>query len=327
MVTWSGKRIVSLSLYKKISTQGYEHIPFLICYCIALYYCYQTVGEQYTEALSKAENLEINIIDPQERLRKTAESFLTTLSGATTPNTPVNTNTFTPAFFVPSQWIPGFWPSVALGLLAIFHALLMLMQRWSISFACLVKYTSVNESNTATHARVKPQSHLGKEELVKIERSLGGAIFFEFHRRKYLYDAKTDRFEKVRCKVSHAVSHYTEWRGMPSNKIYTQLRELYGPNQFKMASPSFIDLYITQMTSPFTVFQLFCAILWLLDEYWKYSLFNLFMICTFEATTVFTRLKSLATLKGMGNEAHPLYVYREGEWTSQSTEDLVPVMQ
>src|SRR3546814_19901754 len=57
-----------------------------------------------------------------------------------------------------------------------------------------------------------------------------------------------------------------------------------------------------------SVFQIFCVIFWLLDEYWQYSLFTLFMICTFEATVVFSRIKNLSTLKGMGNENRPLKV-------------------
>ena len=48
------------------------------------------------------------------------------------------------------------------------------------------------------------------------------------------------------------------------------------------------------------------------------------MILTFEATTVYTRLRSLNTLKGMGNEARPIFCYREGRWIEVSTEDLVP---
>ena len=91
-----------------------------------------------------------------------------------------------------------------------------------------------------------------------------------------------------------------------------------------MMSPSFLDLYFQQITSPLTVFQLFCIILWCLDDYWQYSLFSLFMILLFEATTVFSRIKSVSMLKGMGNEPRPIRVYRYGKWCEVSTEDLVP---
>ena len=323
MVSWTGKRIKSLRLFRKVTTQGQEHIPFIILYCIALYLCYNTIGEQYTEALSKAESLEINIVDSQEKLRQAAATFLGTGSLATASASPT-ASTFTPSFFVPSQWIPGFWPSVFLGMVAIAHALLLLMQRWSLRFATMVKYKPEGSAADATHALVVPQSHLGKEELVKIQRSLGGAIYFEFHRRKYLFDSKLNRFEKVRCRVDHPVEHYVSWKGLPSIKLFEQIKDLYGPNQFKMASPTFGELYVAQLTSPFTVFQIFSTILWLLDEYWKYSLFNLFMILTFEATTVFSRMKSLGSLKAMGNEACPVFVYREGSWSETSSEDLVP---
>jgi cation-transporting ATPase 13A1 len=58
------------------------------------------------------------------------------------------------------------------------------------------------------------------------------------------------------------------------------------------------------------VFQFFCSILWLLDEYWKYTLFTLFMIVSFEATTALTRLKNMGTLGGMSMKPYAVYIYR-----------------
>lgn len=58
------------------------------------------------------------------------------------------------------------------------------------------------------------------------------------------------------------------------------------------------------------IFQVFCALLWLLDEYWSYTLFTLFSVVMYEATTVFQRTRTQKMLGGMAPTASPIYVYR-----------------
>ena len=48
------------------------------------------------------------------------------------------------------------------------------------------------------------------------------------------------------------------------------------------------------------------------------------MILTFEATVVFSRIKSLSALRGMGNTDRKIRVYREGVWTNIWTTELLP---
>ena len=48
------------------------------------------------------------------------------------------------------------------------------------------------------------------------------------------------------------------------------------------------------------------------------------MILMFEATVVFSRIKSLGALRGMGNKARQVWVHRKGSWTSIETTHLLP---
>ena len=40
-------------------------------------------------------------------------------------------------------------------------------------------------------------------------------------------------------------------------------------------------------------------VLWCLDEYWYYAVFTAIMLVVFEATVVYSRLRSLQELRGM----------------------------
>ncbi|KNC74942.1 hypothetical protein SARC_12523, partial [Sphaeroforma arctica JP610] len=57
--------------------------------------------------------------------------------------------------------------------------------------------------------------------------------------------------------------------------------------------PTFGEMYKEQIMSPFFSFQIFCVLLWCLEDYWQYSLFNLTMILGFEASVVMTRRLSI----------------------------------
>jgi hypothetical protein len=80
----------------------------------------------------------------------------------------------------------------------------------------------------------------------------------------------------------------------------------------------------TQLLSPLAIFQVFCAVLWLLDEYWSYTLFTLASVVMYEATTVFQRTRTQQMLGGMSPKPSPIYVYRAHKWQMVTTKDLLP---
>lgn len=104
----------------------------------------------------------------------------------------------------------------------------------------------------------------------------------------------------------------------------SNLYDLYGTNEFDVPIPKFMELFLEHCTAPFFVFQVFCVALWMLDEYWYYSLFTLFMLVMFECTVVYQRLRTLTEFRTMSVEPYPILVRRDGKWTEISTSMLLP---
>lgn len=75
-----------------------------------------------------------------------------------------------------------------------------------------------------------------------------------------------------------------------------------------------VPRYIEQLLSPIAMFQVFCAVLWLMDEYWQYTIFSIFSVLMLESTTTFQRLRTFSTLHGMCPKPYPLQVFRGGRW-------------
>lgn len=178
--------------------------------------------------------------------------------------------------------------------------------------------------NLPTHARVTPMK--GPDILVELEYYPTLGMTFEFHRRRYVYRPDPDggQWSKIRCQTKFSMDILKTWSGFPSplQLIGGQIR--YGPNMFTVKQPTFTDLYKKQLLNPFSVFQMFCVMLWAIDDYIMYSLFNLFMVFTFEATVVFQRIQSMKALRGMGNPSRNMYVLRSNQWVVCDSTELLP---
>jgi len=149
----------------------------------------------------------------------------------------------------------------------------------------------------------------------------------EYHRRVYVYEAGEDGseplFSKVRCRTDYPPNFVNTWQGHDAETC-RQAQVRYGPNIFSVRQPTFGDLYKAQLLNPLTVFQIFCVLLWAIDDYIIYSFFSLFMVLMFEGTVVFQRLKSLQALRSMGNPSRPIAVFRGQEWIWTETTHLLP---
>ena len=62
----------------------------------------------------------------------------------------------------------------------------------------------------------------------------------------------------------------------------------------------------------------------MLDEYWYYSLFTLFMLVMFESTVVWQRQRTLSEFRGMSIKPYDVWVYRERKWQEITSDKLLP---
>ena len=79
---------------------------------------------------------------------------------------------------------------------------------------------------------------------------------------------------------------------METESEIVKVSEKWGKNHLAVHAPSFLELLQIQLLSPLAMFQVFCALLWLLDEYWSYTAWSLVSVIIFETTTVFQRTRT-----------------------------------
>mmetsp|Transcript_357 Transcript_357/g.813 ORF Transcript_357/g.813 Transcript_357/m.813 type:complete len:1571 (-) Transcript_357:629-5341(-) len=244
---------------------------------------------------------------------------------------------------LPARWLPEFWAVAAIAALAVSHALLGFAQHWSVKFRAYMMYSESSEVDTGKRLMFVPMPHQGKAEIVAIKSleipdasAIGGVrtmLWTVFQRQRFEYveterDARTGKargeVREVETPVALPLSSYLKpTRGMTPGAVMAAISR-YGDNSLKVPLPTFLSLYKEQLMGPVTVFQVFTVLLWLMDEYWKYALFSACSLLMFEATTAFSRIKNIRTLRGMGTNPWRIQVLREGQWTERSTEDLVP---
>jgi len=130
-------------------------------------------------------------------------------------------------------------------------------------------------------------------------------------------------FHQLHYPIDFPLSFYTRWNGHSSITSVRQTLQTYSNNRLHINLPPFIDLLTQQLLAPFFLFQLFCVLLWCLDEYWYYALFTLFTLILFECTMAWTRLKNLSRLRDTLRPPFSVWTYRCQKWKLRTTNDLI----
>ena len=145
-------------------------------------------------------------------------------------------------------------------------------------------------------------------------------------------DSTSPRFRPLCYPVDMPLRFYSEWKGHEKLPSVVRANEVYGPNMTLLQLPTFRELLSDQLVAPFFLFQVFCVVLWSLDEYWYYALFTLFALLMFESTVAYNRLQGLQRLHQAGHKGTDRVWVRRGglsykseaSWVMIPTRELVP---
>ncbi|GBG27063.1 Manganese-transporting ATPase 1 [Hondaea fermentalgiana] len=131
-------------------------------------------------------------------------------------------------------------------------------------------------------------------------------------------------FAPIIARVDAPLESYVKSRGLSSQAEVANQRARYGVNVLEMEPKTIPALIKEQLLAPLAIFQFFSAALWLMDEYWQYTIFNLITIFMMEGMTAFQRHRTLKTLKGLAPKPYELPAFRAGRWIQVKTTDLLP---
>lgn len=223
------------------------------------------------------------------------------------------------------------WTFVWVASITTLQSLLWLMTHWNVNLKSAFTTTAAQDVRSAQLIKVQPIKNAGAAEICQLVRdSVGGKqnLSFLFQKRRFLYDVAKGTFGPLAYALDTEpkplLKTFQHSQGLVSPSEIERLAQHYGDNTFDIPVPTFTELFKEHAVAPFFVFQVFCVGLWMLDDYWYYSLFTLFMLVAFESTVVWQRQRTLNEFRGMSIKPYEIHVYRQKEWQKLMSDKLLP---
>jgi len=223
------------------------------------------------------------------------------------------------------------WTFVWVATISCLQALAWLSTQWSVNLDTSFTCTKANSVEDASLIKIIPAVNSGAAGISKIEREVEGSktkTSFLFQKRRFVYSPEKKTFAPLTYlldqKEKPKMEYFQQSKGLATPAKVQEINKHYGDNTFDIPVPTFTELWKEHAVAPFFIFQIFCVGLWLLDDYWYYSLFTLFMLVAFESTVVWQRQRTLNEFRGMSIKPYDIWVYRAGKWSEIKSDKLLP---
>ena len=240
------------------------------------------------------------------------------------------------------------WTFVWAGSIVTAQSLTWLTTKWNVNLDSLFTSTTARDVRGAKLIKVIPVKNAGSAEICPLARDkvniflherrqsltprqqIGGrqTTSFLFQKRRFFYNDESNTFAPQSYEIDKdprpTIKTFQETQGLATRAEIEKVHQHYGDNTFDIPVPTFTELWKEHAVAPFFVFQIFCVGLWLLDDYWYYSLFTLVMLVGFESTVVWQRQRTLNEFRGMSIQPYDIWVYREEKWEQITSDKLLP---
>ncbi|KAF2127493.1 cation-transporting ATPase 4 [Dothidotthia symphoricarpi CBS 119687] len=223
------------------------------------------------------------------------------------------------------------WTFVWMSSIITVQSLVWLMTQWNINLQSAFTTLKANDVRSAQLIKVQPVANAGAAEICRLVRdNVGGKqnLSFLFQKRRFLYDADKGSFAPLSypldAEPKPQLKTFQQTQGLATSAEIERIQQHYGDNTFDIPVPTFTELFKEHAVAPFFVFQIFCVGLWMLDDYWYYSLFTLMMLVMFESTVVWQRQRTLVEFRGMSIKPYDILVYRQKKWQEVMSDKLLP---
>ena len=217
---------------------------------------------------------------------------------------------------------------VIFGTVCLSQGLTFFCKFWSENLMAKICYYPVDSIEKATYVKVEITSQKFKmnnrTQICQITRD-NNIIKTELEKVLYVYNEEKKEFYRPKLEMlkKNKVGEFLSVEPIKFDDV-SKLRAKFGENRMKIPIPSFFSLYKEHIVAPFFVFQLFCILLWVFDDYGLHSFISLVMLCVFEMTVVGQRIFNLATLRNMRVPPHYIFVYRNNIWKKIPSSELLP---
>eukprot|EP01080_Neovahlkampfia_damariscottae_P004151 gene4151-7461_t len=217
---------------------------------------------------------------------------------------------------------------IIFGFEVLIQLFLSLLCLWNLNLRIKFQYSETKNVKDAKYIFVQPKEHKGQNEICEIIKEKNEEekeeISFEYQKRKYKFNSKFSIFKKIEFPIKKEISFYKNQKGIQNEEEEEKIKKEFGLNKLIIPIPKLIDLVKEQAIQPFFIFQIFCVFLWMLDEYWYYSLFTLVMLFLFEIMVASQRFRNINMIRSMSPEPKLISVFRKKKWIKIMTDEILP---